>query len=753
MTTDFGRFRSLAALLRPALAALCLLAGSAIANAQAEDYLPPATEVFKYTTQVQGDQARGEQVIVTYTIAPNHYLYRSRMSFATDTPGVTLGQVQFPAGRMHEDENFGKQEIYYGGAVVTVPFSVSGARPSAFNLILKLQGCNEKRGICYPPQVWSTRIGLAPAGLPSGASALTLGKPLKPGNAMHGLTGDLLPVDQAFQLSAEVTAPERIKLTWVIAEGYYLYRSKISVATQSPLIALGAPVFPAGETLTDESLGRQEVYRGVLDIEVPFSRSRAQGGKVDLTVLYQGCAEGRICYPLETKTITVDIPDAGAVPSGPVAEQDKLAAAISGPLVTALFWFFLGGLLLSLTPCVLPMIPILSGIIVSQGKDTTTARAFSLSVVYVLGMALTYAAAGAVFALAGKQAQAAFQQTWVIVTFAALFIFLSLPMFGLFELQMPSFIQTRVASASNQQKAGTLLGTFIMGVLSSLIVTTCVAPPLVGALTYIAQTGDVMRGALALFAMGIGMGVPLLVVGASAGRLLPKSGPWMVNVKAFFGVLFLGVAVYLLDRALPAVLVMALWAILAFASGYWLWTLGRAREHGGNVVVAALGLLLMLYGGLLAVGAAAGRTDPLQPLLGLAASGTKSTGAQPAAAGTDRFVMVKTAAELESRLAAAKAAGRPALVDFYADWCTSCKELEKYTFADDGVIKTLAPADLIRVDVTDDSALLTRFGLVGPPTILFFDRDGTELKAQRIVGYVKADRFRELAATALSAGA
>ena len=239
------------------------------------------------------------------------------MSFATDTPGVTLGQAQFPAGRMHEDENFGKQEIYVGSAVIPVPFSVSGARPSAFNLILKLQGCNEKRGICYPPQVWSTRIALAPAAAPSGASSLTLGKPLKPSSAIHGMTGDLLQVDQAFQLSADVTAPERIKLTWVIAEGYYLYRSKISVATQSSLIALGTPVLPAGETLTDESLGRQEVYRGVLDVEVPFSRGRAQGGKVDLSVSYQGCAEGRVCYPLETKTVTVDIPDASAVPVGP----------------------------------------------------------------------------------------------------------------------------------------------------------------------------------------------------------------------------------------------------------------------------------------------------------------------------------------------------------------------------------------------------------------------------------------------------
>lgn len=747
MTTDFGRFRSLAVLIRTAIAALCLLACGVSASAQDDDYLPPASEVFKYTTQ-----RRGDQVVVTYTIAPNHYLYHSRMSFATDTPGVTLGQAQFPEGRMHEDDNFGKQEIYVDRAIITVPFTVTGARPAAFVLILKLQGCNEKRGICYPPQVWPTTIALAPSAGSAGGSALPMGKPVKSGGATNRLTGDILPVDQAFQLSADVTAPERIKLTWVIAQGHYLYRAKISVATKSALIALGAPAFPAAETLTDESLGQQEIYRGVLDVEVPFSRGRAAGGKVDLDVSYQGCAEGRICYPLETKTVSVDIPNGSAAPAGEVAEQDQLAAAISGPLVKALFWFFLGGLVLSLTPCVLPMIPILSGIIVSQGKDTSSARAFSLSVVYVLGMALTYAAAGAVFALAGKQAQAAFQQTWVIVTFAALFVFLSLPMFGLFELQMPSFIQTRVARASNQQKSGTLLGTFVMGVLSSLIVTTCVAPPLVGALTYIAQTADVMRGALALFSMGIGMGVPLLIVGASAGRLLPKSGPWMVNIKAFFGVLFLGVAVYLLDRALPAVVVMVLWAILAFASGYWLWTLGRVRDGGGNVVVAALGLLLMLYGSILAVGAAAGRTDPLQPLHGLATSAKDSKPTQ-SADGNERFVMVKTSAELDSMLAAAKAAGRPALVDFYADWCTSCKELEKYTFADNEVIKALTPADLIRVDVTNDSDLLTRFGLVGPPTILFFDRNGTELKAQRIVGYVKADRFRELATTAFSTGA
>jgi thiol:disulfide interchange protein DsbD len=740
MTRSFGSNRAPA--VRAAL--LAVLAGLVVlghpTHAEDDEDLPPASAVFKYETHTSGDQ-----VLVTYHIAPDHYLYRQRMSFVSDTPGVTLGQPQFPQGRMHEDPYFGRQEIYVGDVTIPVPFTVAGPRPAQFTLKLKLQGCNQKRGICYPPQIWPQSIALAA----SSADPLALGKPRPPGAAA---SGDVLPVDQAFRLSGDVSAAERIKLTWVIADGYYLYRSKISISTASSLVALGTPVMPQGQTLTDEYLGTQEVYRGVLDVEVPFSRARADGGRVELDVAFQGCAEGRICYPLTRQGVTVDVPNGAQSAQSDVSEQDWLARQIGGPLLHALFWFFIGGLLLSLTPCVLPMVPILSGIIVAQGDKVTTARAFSLSLVYVLGMALTYAAAGAVFALAGKQAQAAFQQTWVIALFAGLFVFLSLPMFGLFELQMPAFIQTRVANASNQQRAGTVVGTFVMGVLSSLIVTTCVAPPLVGALTYIAQTGDIVRGASALFFMGIGMGVPLLVVGASAGKLLPSSGPWMVTVKSFFGVLFLAVAIYLLDRVLPAAVVMMLWAVLAFGTGYWLWTIGRVREGGGQVVVAAIGLMLLLYGGILALGAAAGGTDPLQPLKVLALSGARTASAQSAPDG-DRFVLVKTGAELDAQLAAARSAGRPVLVDFYADWCISCKELEKRTFADPEVIRTLEPAHLIRVDVTDDSALLQRFGLVGPPTLLFFNRVGTELKARRIVGFVDASRFQTLATAALADGA
>jgi thiol:disulfide interchange protein DsbD len=688
-----------------------------------------------------GERRHRTPLLVTYHIAADHYLYRQRMGFASDTPGVTLGQPEFPAGTLHEDPYFGRQEIYVGDVTIAVPFSVSGPRPAQFALKLKLQGCNQKRGICYPPQLWTTSVALGPVA----RDLLSLGKSKLSGE-------DLLPVDKAFRLSADVPAPERLKLTWVIADGYYMYRSKIAASTVSPLIALGEPRLPPGETLTDDNFGTQQVYRGVLEVEVPFSRARADGGPIELDVAYQGCAEGRVCYPLTRQKVTLIVPPGTAAVQADLSEQDWLAHQIAGPLGRALFWFFVGGLLLSLTPCVLPMVPILSGIIVAQGEKVTTARAFTLSLVYVFGMAVTYATAGAVFALAGKQAQVAFQQPWVIGVFAGLFVFLALPMFGLFELQMPAFIQTRVANASNQQKAGTLFGTFTMGVLASLIVTTCVAPPLVGALTYIAQTGDVLRGATVLFVMGIGMGTPLLLVGASAGKLLPKSGPWMVTVKAFFGVLFLGVAVYLLDRILPGGVVMMLWAALAFGTGYWLWTIGRIREGGGQVVIAALGLMLLLYGGILALGAAAGGTDPLQPLKVLALSGARTASAQ-SPGDSDRFVTVKTGSELDARLATARAAGRPVLVDFYANWCVSCKELETRTFANDAVIRTLAPADLVRVDVTDDSALLERFGVVGPPTLLFFSRSGTELKARRIVGFVDATRFQALATAAFADGA
>ena len=364
--------------------------------------------------------------------------------------------------------------------------------------------------------------------------------PLLSGNA----SGDdeFLPPDEAFRFSGEVTGPNTLHLRWAIADGYYLYKAKIKAASDSQIVQLGAPDLPQGDEKTDEYFGTQQVYHQFLEADVPFSRASPEGGTFDAKVTYQGCADAGLCYPPITKTLQLSLApvDAsslgskGASGGGLISEQDRLARLIqSGNILLVLATFFGFGLLLSLTPCVLPMVPILSGIIAGHGNNVTTRKAFALSLAYVLGMAVTYTVAGAAFAAAGQQAQAFFQQTWIIVLFALLFVVLALAMFGVYELQVPAAIQTRLASLSNQQKAGSYAGTAVMGALSALIVTTCVAPPLVATLAVIGQAGDVVRGALALFALSIGMGTPLLIVGASAGKAPAESRRLDGNRQAF----------------------------------------------------------------------------------------------------------------------------------------------------------------------------------------------------------------------------
>jgi thioredoxin:protein disulfide reductase len=574
-----------------------------------------------------------------------------------------------------------------------------------------------------------------------------------------GASDGFLKPDQAFVLTAESERADQVTLRWQIAKDYYLYRDKVVVATASPNAQLGAPALPDGKVKHDEYFGEQVVYYDELVVNVPVARS-ATLTEVPLEVTYQGCAEAGLCYPPIRKQITVTlapIAAAGAAPATPLdspaaassavpiqSEQDALASRIrSGNLAGVLAFFFGAGLLLAFTPCVLPMVPILSGIIVGAGRErpVSRTRAFSLSLAYVLGMALTYTAAGAAFAAAGQQAQAFFQKPWIIVLFAALFVWLALGMFGVFTLQMPAAVQTRLTAMSNEQKQGTLIGTAIMGVLSALVVTACVAPPLVAALAVIGQSGDVVRGALALFALSLGMGAPLLVVGASAGVLLPRAGAWMDAVKAAFGVMLLGVAVWMIGRLLPGSVTLALWAVLAFVAGFCLLTLGGREVHSGaDAVRRGFGALAIVYGVLMLIGALAGRSDPLQPLAGLT---TASGGAQ---ASHVAFKRIKTVAELEQEVAAASATGRPVMLDFYADWCVSCKEMERHTFTDPGVQAEFARALLLQADVTAndaaDQALLQRFGILGPPTIVFFGPDGRERSEYRIVGFKAAGEFR-----------
>ncbi|HZF25467.1 MAG TPA: protein-disulfide reductase DsbD [Steroidobacteraceae bacterium] len=573
---------------------------------------------------------------------------------------------------------------------------------------------------------------------------------------------EFLRPDDAFSFSGEVTGPNTLHLRWVIADGYYLYKAKIKTASDSQLVQLGAPDLPQGDEKTDEYFGTQQVYHQQLEVDVPFSRASPAGANFDAKVTYQGCADAGLCYPPITKTLKLSLPaiDASALKSssptsgGVISEQDRLARLIqSGSLLLVLATFFGLGLLLSLTPCVLPMVPILSGIIASHGNNVTARKAFALSLAYVLGMAVTYTVAGAAFAAAGQQAQAIFQQTWILVLFALLFVALALAMFGLYELQVPAAIQTRLAGLSNQQKAGSYVGTAVMGALSALIVTTCVAPPLVATFVVIGQAGDVVRGALALFALSIGMGTPLLLVGASAGKLLPKAGAWMDTVKRFFGVLFLGVAIWMIQRVLPGPAALAAWGLLLLVAVFVLGAfrssqpVSGARWLGRGVSAAAA-----FWGVLMLVGAAGGNTDPFQPLKGMGGARTSA-----ATVSGPEFKLVHSVADLDRELAAAKAAGRPAMLDFSAEWCVSCKEMEKYTFPDPKVRAVLTPMWLLRADVTEnnaeDQALLKRFGIFGPPTIAFFGPDGLERQNFRLVGYVKADKFSEHVAQAIASPA
>ena len=636
----------------------------------------------------------------------------------------------------------------------------------------------------------STTTGSASTLTPKGIDAV-----LGTSKAKSGGGDDFLPPDEAFRFAAIPDGPDHVKLIWQIADGYYLYRTRVKAATTSTQAQLGALEMPTGETKSDEYFGKQEIYHHELVAGVPVARASAAEFAMPLQVTYQGCATAGLCYPPITKEIMVSLPsgtgggavgsaagagasnfssvsaasgaggastgsglasndggaagaalsgsaEAGATSGAYVSEQDRFATLIkSGNTFLMLGGFFLAGLVLAFTPCVLPMVPILSGIIAGQGKNVTTGRAFSLSLTYVLGMAFTYTIAGALCAAAGKQVQTVFQQPWILALFAALFVALALSMFGLFTIQMPAAIQTRVADVSNKQAAGTFGGVALMGVLSALIVTTCVGPALVGALIVIGQTGQIARGAAALFAMSIGMGTPLLIVGASAGKLLPKAGAWMDTVKKLFGVMMLAVAAWMLARIIPERLSLVLWAIPPLVCAWLLITEIRKRSPATWVVRFA-GVAAGVYGLALITGSALGGTDPLAPF----ASRTAHQQELP-------FRTIKSVADLQREIIQAKSEGRTVLVDFSAKWCVSCKEMEKYTFTDTAVKTALDRTVLLRADVTDndadDQALLKHMGIIGPPTIAFYGVNGEERANYRVVGFMKADAFASHAKEAL----
>ena len=562
---------------------------------------------------------------------------------------------------------------------------------------------------------------------------------------------DLLEPDRAFRFAARLTDARSIEINYQIAPGYYLYRDKFQFTLAPAGAKPGAPRLPSGRKHRDEFFGEVETYRGSLSIVLPFELADASVPAIQLTAVSQGCADIGVCYvpheqraELRLASLTPGATRSGAAPglfsgAGSAADDTLVARVFEGGFWLVIASFFGFGLLLSFTPCVLPMVPILSSVIVGAGQPVTKSRGFLLAIVYVLGMAITYAVAGVAAGLSGAMLSVALQNPWVLGAFAMVFVALALAMFGCYDLQLPVALQNRLADASNRFHGGHTVGVFVMGVLSALILGPCVAAPLAGALLYIGQSRDVVMGGSALFAMALGMGVPLLAVGASAGALMPKAGPWMETVKRGFGTLLLGMAIYVVSPYLPVSVQMFLWAALLIVTAIYLRAIDPlpAAAHGFQKFSKGLGIIALLAGLAYLVGAFSGGRDILQPLSGLRVTESGSTTFETP------FERIKNGAELDRRVQAA--AGRTVMLDFYADWCVSCKEMERYTFSDERVRARFREMVLLQADVTannaEDAALLRRFRLFGPPGIVFFDRTGREIPGLRVIGFQPADRF------------
>ena len=579
--------------------------------------------------------------------------------------------------------------------------------------------------------------------------------------------------EKAFAMRAQALDAQTIEVVFEIAKDYYLYGDKFRFEAEPAGVGFGALEKPAGKKHKDDFFGEVETHRGELRILVPV-QAPAGTTRFELFATSQGCWDGGICYPPTTQQASIDLaappkkaggfldsvlggragtgsaasptpvalaaPEDGSGGGGAVSsdETGDIARLLSGASVPIILLSFFGfGLLLAFTPCTFPMIPILSGIIVGQGNKVSHTRAFVLSLAYVLGMAVTYALAGVAAGMTGTMLSAALQNVWVLSAFALMFVLLSLSMFGFYELQLPSTLQSKLADTASHGKGGHLGGVTLMGVLSALIVGPCVAAPLAGALLYIAQTGDAVLGGWALFAMGLGMGAPLLAVGVASRSLLPKVGPWMEGVKKAFGVMLLAVALWMITPVIPPLATMLGWAALLLFSAIFLHAIDPLppQAKGWQRFWKGVGVVLLLAGAAILVGALAGSRDPLQPLSVLRAQ---------AAAPVDvpQFEKVDSIAELEARLATTD---RPVLLDFYADWCVSCKEMERFTFSDAAVAARMSRMLLLKADVTantdEHKALLKRFGLFGPPGILFFDAAGKERAGLRVVGFMKAEPF------------
>jgi len=756
--------------------------------AHAEDDLLEPEKAFIYSAS----QASPSSAEVNFQIAKGYYLYKNKLKFSADA-GVKLGTPALPAGKIKQDEYFGRIETYRDDLRFRIPVVFPDGTPKPFNLKAEFQGCADV-GVCYPPQESVAAIKPAAPQQTSSAplqqqssSALARLKAMA-GSLMGGDEPEFLAPEEAFKMELKALPDGTLEARYKIAKGHYLYRDKLTFKVTKPAGATVASVeLPPSEIKNDPNFGKMRIYHQSFTAVVKLAGLPAGTSKLKLAASYQGCSEKGICYPPQDQDFSLSVKLVAAIPTAPAVATVEIASepvaeaappppateatggeqvAVSAPpapvagapekdtsdagRITALleggnYWvvvasFFGFGLLLSFTPCVFPMIPILSGIIVGQGAGITKRKGFMLSLAYVLGMAFTYSLAGVAAGLSGTLISNALQNPWALGTGAAIFVALAMSMFGFYELQLPSFLQSRFTEASNRVKGGRFASVFLMGVISALIVGPCVAAPLAGALLYISQTGDVVLGAISLFFLAMGMGVPLLLVGLSAGALLPRAGGWMESVKKFFGVSLLAVAIWLISPVLSAIVQMLMWATLLMISGVYL----KATEHlavnasGWTRFWKGTGLISLVVGIAMLLGALGGGRDLLQPLAIF--KGGVAGAAEVAPHMT--FQRVKNNAELDAAIKGA--GGRAVMLDFYADWCVSCKEMENFTFAEAKVQARLKDVLLLQADVTansaDDKALLARFKLFGPPGIIFWDKTGQEV-AYRVIGYEPPEKF------------
>ena len=746
-------------LLLPAL----LLSWSLLATAIEFDEIRDFGDVFEVSAQANDRQ----RIEVSWKIADGYYLYNNKfLKFRTETAGVVLGEAEIPEGEKKFDELLGEEVVkFHDRLTVSLPLGSLAPGVDLISLKVRSQGCMEDV-FCYPPTEQLLVISL-----PVSKEDVALVSPPKPASTLadvfnQPLTGlgqdainqePALPADQAFVYEAIGLSSETILVRFTSQPGYYLYRDKLAfrVLGENGFEVREADL-PEGTIKDDPEFGPVEVYFGQIEVPVHINRPAGPEQTISLAADYQGCRDGDICYPPQSSTADL-LMAASSTPSPPesqaqaapaaqpvrpqTSEQDVLAKMLLNNPSGALFAFFIAGILLAFTPCVFPMVPILSGIIAGQGERMTTGRAFWLSLVYVLAMAVTYTVAGVLAGLFGQNLQALFQNPWILGFFIAIFIALALSMFGFFELQLPSGLQTRLTQASNKQQGGSLTGVAIMGFLSALIVGPCVAPPLTAALIVIGASGSAFLGGAALFALSMGMGVPLILFGVSAGKLVPKAGPWMDAIKAVFGVALLALAIWMLERIVQGPVILLLWGILAIASGVYLGALERIPDgaSGWKSLWKALGLVLMLLGALEIIGAASGSEDWMKPFKNLRSVGQASSSEHVS------FQKVKSLADLDAAVARANQSGKPAMLDFYADWCVECVRMERNTFGEPEIQTLFEQIQPLQADVTQnddtDQALMQKYDIIGPPAILFFDRQGREMRDYRLVGYFDTEEF------------